>query len=147
MSILISIPPVKREDPVTADRGSDTNAMRIRPPVSRRWHIPGAKDAVVKANSYAHDEAGYTTEEAEMVDRMTRKRLRKWDGLITEMEGYPQVNSSGPSGALVALLCWGSTKGVCREVAGTLGMRVVQPVVLSPFPMTALNASLDGVRR
>src|SRR5208337_3706839 len=96
--------------------------------------------------SYAHDESGYTTEEADMVDRMTRKRLRKWEGLIAGMEQYPQVNSSGPYGSPTALLCWGSTKGVCHEVASQLGLRVIQPVVLSPFPMTALNAALDGAK-
>ena len=139
-----SIPPVKREDPVTADEGSRYKRYAETPSGISPLTYPGAKEAVVKVNSYAHDESGYTTEEAEMVDLMTRKRLRKWEGLISDMEGYPQVNSSGPAGASVALLCWGSTKGVCREVAGTLGMRVVQPVVLSPFPMTALNASLEG---
>jgi 2-oxoglutarate/2-oxoacid ferredoxin oxidoreductase subunit alpha len=140
-----SIPEVMREDPVIADPGSYRRYADTPTGVSP-LAFPGVREAVVKANSYAHDEAGYTTEEAEMVDRMTGKRLRKWEGLITEMEGYPQVNSSGPSGARVALLCWGSTKGACREVAGHLGLRVVQPVVLSPFPMTALNAALDGVK-
>jgi 2-oxoglutarate/2-oxoacid ferredoxin oxidoreductase subunit alpha len=139
------IPAVMRADPVVADRGSYKRYADMPDGVSPVAY-PGAKEAVVKVNSYAHDEAGYTTEEAEMVDRMTGKRLRKWEGLITAMEGYTQVNSAGPSGARTALLCWGSTKGVCQEVAGHLGLRVVQPVVLSPFPMTALNAALDGVK-
>jgi 2-oxoglutarate ferredoxin oxidoreductase subunit alpha len=138
------IPPVKREDPGTADQGSRYKRYADTPEGISPLAYPGGKEAVVKVNSYAHDEAGYTTEEADMVDLMTKKRLRKEDGLVADMTGYPQVNSSGPPAAPATLLCWGSTKGVCGEVAGALGLRLVQPVVISPFPVTALNAALGG---
>jgi 2-oxoglutarate ferredoxin oxidoreductase subunit alpha len=140
------IPPVKREDPVVVDQGNLYKRYADNPIGISPLEYPGAKDAVVKVNSYAHDDAGYTTEEADAVDRMTKKRRHKWEGLITEMEKYPGVNSSGPAGARTAILCWGSTKGVCREVAGNLGLKVIQPVVLSPFPRTALNAAFDGIK-
>jgi 2-oxoglutarate ferredoxin oxidoreductase subunit alpha len=106
--------------------------------------FPGTGGAVVKVNSYAHDEEGITTEEADSVTQMTKKRLRKGEGLRQAMERYPQVNISGNPAALVAVLCWGSTAGVCREVAGQLGLRVVRPVVLSPFPAEPLRKALDG---
>jgi 2-oxoglutarate/2-oxoacid ferredoxin oxidoreductase subunit alpha len=106
--------------------------------------FPGTGGAVVKVNSYAHDEEGITTEEADSVTQMTKKRLRKGKGLRQAMERYPQVNISGNPAALVAVLCWGSTAGVCREVAGQLGLRVVRPVVLSPFPAEPLRKALDG---
>ena len=67
-------------------------------------------------------------------------------GVDRGIEQYPLVNRSGPYGSPTALLCWGSTKGVCNEVASQLGLRVVQPVVLAPFPMTALSAALEGVK-
>ncbi len=70
------------------------------------------KDAVIKVNSYAHDEAGITSEEADVVVQMTKKRLRKWEGLAEEMQHYPGVTISGVPDASTALLCWGSTK-VC----------------------------------
>ena len=95
---------------------------------------PGMKDAVVKVNSYMHDEAGITTEEASLVDQMTKKRLRKWEGLAEEMQGYSGVSISGNPDAATALLCWGSTKGVCNEVAAELGLRVIRPIVLSAIP-------------
>lgn len=104
----------------------------------------GTGGAVVKVNSYAHDEAGITTEEAEMVDLMTRKRLRKAETLAQAMSRYQQVRISGNLTAPVALLCWGSTAGVCREVAGNLGLRVVRPVILSPFPVESLKKALEG---
>lgn len=106
--------------------------------------FPGTRDVIVKVNSYAHDESGYTTEESDLVTLMAEKRLRKQEELIQEMNRYPQVNILGSSDAPVTLLCWGSTKGVCSEVAGELGLRVVQPVVLEPFPVTQLRVALAG---
>jgi 2-oxoglutarate ferredoxin oxidoreductase subunit alpha len=106
--------------------------------------FPGTGGAVVKVNSYAHDESGITTEEADLVAQMAQKRLRKEEGLRQAMNRYPQVTVSGNPSALVALLCWGSTAGVCQEVAGPLGLRVVRPVVLSPFPAESLKKALEG---
>jgi 2-oxoglutarate/2-oxoacid ferredoxin oxidoreductase subunit alpha len=108
--------------------------------------FPGMKGAVIKANSYAHNEAGITTEDAPMVGQMTKKRLRKGEMLAAEMEGYPGVRVSGTPDSATALLCWGSTKGVCNDVAGILGLRVIQPVVLSPFPAEQLKKAITGVR-
>lgn len=104
----------------------------------------GTEGAVVKVNGYAHDEAGITTEEPGLVALMAEKRLRKEAALAEAMEPYPQVKVSGNAGGMVALLCWGSTAGVCEEVAGPLGLRVVRPVVLSPFPAEALKKALAG---
>ncbi len=109
--------------------------------------VPGTKDAIVKVNSYVHDEAGYTAEDGEITRKMAEKRQRKWDGLSREMSRYPAVNVHGAVGAPVALLCWGSTKGVCCESGTRLGLRVVQPVVLSPFPVAQLKKALAGVNR
>jgi 2-oxoglutarate ferredoxin oxidoreductase subunit alpha len=62
------------------------------------------------------------------------------------MNGYSQINVLGTIGATGALLCWGSTKGVCSEVAVELGLRMVQPVVLSPFPVAQLKKALEGTK-
>jgi 2-oxoglutarate ferredoxin oxidoreductase subunit alpha len=104
----------------------------------------GTAGAVVKVDSYAHDEAGITTEKADLVSLMAQKRLRKEGGLRMAMDRYPQVQVSGNPSSPVALLCWGSTGGICREVAGMLDCRVVRPVVLSPFPEPALKRALEG---
>ncbi|MFA4861590.1 2-oxoacid:acceptor oxidoreductase family protein [Methanoregula sp.] len=109
--------------------------------------FPGAKDAVVKVNSYFHDDAGITTEEGPVVDRVTEKRLRKWRSLAADMDRYSPVHVSGTAGAPGVLLCWGSTMGVCTEVAGALGLKVVRPVVLSPFPSAQLRKALDGAKQ
>ncbi|MDP2797925.1 MAG: 2-oxoacid:acceptor oxidoreductase family protein [Methanoregula sp.] len=109
--------------------------------------FPGAKDAVVKVNSYMHDEAGITAEDAEISNQMTKKRLKKWEYLIEVMQGYPGVLQSGKSDASTALLCWGSTKDVCEEAAAELGLRVIRPVVLAPFPVDKIQKALMGVKR
>jgi len=104
----------------------------------------GTGGAVVKVNSYAHDETGITSEGADVVVKMTEKRLRKAESLAQAMKRYPQVSVSGNAAGMVSLLCWGSTAGVCQEVAGPLGLRVVRPVVLSPFPEESLKKALEG---
>jgi 2-oxoglutarate ferredoxin oxidoreductase subunit alpha len=109
--------------------------------------FPGTTGAVVKADCYAHDEEGITTEDAGMVGLMARKRLRKGEGLAAAMNRYVQVNVSGNPSAPVALLCWGSTAGVCRETGEQAGLRVVRPVVLSPFPVDALKKALEGTSK
>jgi 2-oxoglutarate ferredoxin oxidoreductase subunit alpha len=109
--------------------------------------FPGMKDAVIKVNSYAHDEAGITTEGAALVMQMTNKRLRKWEGLAEEMQQYPGVIISGVPDASTALLCWGSTKGACNEIASLLGLRVIQPILLSPFPVDQLKKAITGVTK
>lgn len=106
--------------------------------------FPGTEGAVVKVNGYSHDETGITTEEADLVGLMAGKRMRKEERLTQAMGLYPQVSIAGNAAGMVALLCWGSTAGVCDEVAGPLGLRVVRPVVLSPFPAEPLRKALDG---
>jgi 2-oxoglutarate ferredoxin oxidoreductase subunit alpha len=109
--------------------------------------FPGTKGAVVKVNSYAHDESGITIEDAGSVIQMSNKRARKAAGLAKEMESYTTVRTGGVPGAATAIVCWGSTKGVCCEVAEELGLRTLQPVVMSPFPDVQCAVALKGVRR
>jgi len=109
--------------------------------------FPGRKDAVVKVNSYAHDEDGITTEEAGQVTLMTEKRRKKEAQLKGEMNRYPCVNVRGSGSSATALLCWGSVRNACDEVAARLGIRVIQPVVLSPFPDQQFSAACHGVER
>ncbi|MCX6687649.1 MAG: 2-oxoacid:acceptor oxidoreductase subunit alpha [Methanoregula sp.] len=109
--------------------------------------FPGTKGAVVKVNSYAHDESGITIEDAGSVIQMSNKRARKAAGLAKEMESYTTVRTGGIPGAATAIVCWGSTKGVCCEVAEELGLRTLQPVVMSPFPDVQCAVALKGVRR
>ncbi|MHB8909620.1 MAG: 2-oxoacid:acceptor oxidoreductase subunit alpha [Syntrophales bacterium] len=109
--------------------------------------FPPLKDAVIKVNSYEHDASGITTEEGDVTKKMQDKRLRKESSLREELKGFRQVKTYGSNDRSTALLCWGSTTGACREVAEKLGLAVVQPVVLSPFPEDAFRAAVSGVKK
>lgn len=114
--------------------------------VSEMLHPPAA-DTVIKVNSYTHDEAGISTERADMAAMMTEKRRRKGASLAFGVDNLNPVATGGVADADLALLCWGSTVGVCREVAAKIDLRVVQPIVLAPFPRDRVNAALQGVRK
>jgi 2-oxoglutarate ferredoxin oxidoreductase subunit alpha len=107
--------------------------------------FPGNPSAIVKATSYEHDESGITIEEPEAISRMQRKRLRKRKALEDELEKYEAVKVYGNPDSKTALLCWGSTKGACIEVAEALDLKVVQPLILEPLPVEALKKALSGV--
>ncbi|MBW1692987.1 MAG: 2-oxoacid:acceptor oxidoreductase subunit alpha [Deltaproteobacteria bacterium] len=105
--------------------------------------FPGDPAATVKATSYEHDEYGIATEEPDQIARMQEKRLRKKEGLIDELAKNEQVKIYGNRESKTTLLCWGSTKGACVEVAETLGLKVVQPLVVEPLPINPLRQALS----
>ncbi len=109
--------------------------------------FPGNPDAIVKVTSYEHDENGITTEESGQIARMQKKRLRKKNALSDELEKYDIVKTYGNPDAKTALLCWGSTKGACIEVAEMLDLKVVQPLVLEPLPVESLKKALSGLEK
>jgi 2-oxoglutarate/2-oxoacid ferredoxin oxidoreductase subunit alpha len=106
--------------------------------------FPGNPSAIVKATSYEHDETGITTEEPEEIIRMQRKRLRKGKALDDALEKYETVKVYGNPDSKTVLLCWGSTKGACIEVAEILDLKVVQPLLLEPLPVEPLKKALSG---
>lgn len=109
--------------------------------------FPGTTGAVIKVNSYEHNEAGITTEEPAITVKMQDKRLRKEKYLAAELENYESVKVHGNKGSATALLCWGSNKGVCIEIANMLGLKVIQPTIMSPFPVAQFRKALEGVNK
>jgi 2-oxoglutarate ferredoxin oxidoreductase subunit alpha len=105
------------------------------------------KGELVRVNSHVHDPDGTTTEDPGMTRAMAEKRQRKMAGLARELGGMHPVNIAGDPDARTAVLCWGSNKGICGELGRKLGLRVVQPVVLWPFPEESFAAAMDGVDR
>ena len=111
---------------------------------------PPQKGQVIKADSYVHDAAGITTEDAQITREMSEKRMHKAQSLARELEGYETVKVLGDRNGKTCLLCWGSNKGVCREAAesqANRGIRVVQVLVLWPFPEQRLREALRGVEK
>lgn len=110
--------------------------------------FPGEKGLVVKASSYEHKEDGITTEEAEGIKRMQEKRVLKLRYLKKEVEEkYRAVNVFGKKKSKVALVTFGSQKMVAREVAESLGLKMVQPIVLEPFCTFQMEKALKGVKK
>jgi 2-oxoglutarate ferredoxin oxidoreductase subunit alpha len=78
---------------------------------------------------------------------MQDKRLGKVKLLSEELEGYQTIGVYGDKNSSTAILCWGSTKPVCCEAAQNLGLKVIQPRVLSPFSVQQFKMALGGVKR
>jgi len=108
--------------------------------------FPGRAGAIVKGTSYEHDEYGITTELPEAIVAMQDKRMKKRAGLAGDVAKLQAVKTYGKLDSDTALLTWGSTKGACVEVAENLGLKVVQPVILEPFPTEALKDALKGAK-
>ncbi len=79
--------------------------------------IPGVKGGLHVANSDDHDEYGNSIESDKMRVKMQTKRLKKLETLKKKLP-LPQV--LGSKQAKVALVGWGSTKGVLEAVAERL---------------------------
>jgi 2-oxoglutarate ferredoxin oxidoreductase subunit alpha len=107
--------------------------------------FPPMQGQVIKVNSYTHDEDGITTEDAIITEALAEKQQRKEGSLASELEAYETVRVSGQG--KTALLCWGSNKGVCEEMARKFNFKVIQLLVLSPFPARVLTDALRGVER
>ncbi|SHJ39578.1 2-oxoacid:acceptor oxidoreductase subunit alpha [Parasporobacterium paucivorans] len=101
------------------------------------------KEQVIKTNSYIHDEYGLASESPDHAKGYADKMMLKERNLGKELEDYEQVKvyNSGQT----ALLCWGSNKGVCLEIARKYGFKMIQMLVLSPFPQKDLTQALQGV--
>ena len=106
--------------------------------------FPGREGATVKVNTYTHDEHGITAEDAETTVTMQDKWARKARALAEELDTLPLVNVYGDPESPRTVVTWGSPTGAMREVGDLVGVRVVQPVVLWPFPTRQLAKALAG---
>ncbi|MFH0749472.1 MAG: 2-oxoacid:acceptor oxidoreductase subunit alpha [Candidatus Gottesmanbacteria bacterium] len=90
--------------------------------ISKR-SVPGEKDHEYIANSYEHDEHGFTTEESAMRKAMVDKRLRKMKAIL-QIAPAPAVY--GEENADITFVSFGSLKGVILEAMRELGVRGVK---------------------
>jgi len=144
---LNSVPEIREENPVPWDKKSPYKRYAdTETGVSPLAFVPQPNE-VIKANSYEHDALGITTEDAVISKAMQDKRMRKERFLREDLENYRTVNIYGDNAATTAIVCWGSNKGVCAEAAEKLKLKVIQPVVLWPFPLKAVKEALSGVTK
>ena len=109
--------------------------------------FPPLRGEVIRVNSHVHDPDGITTEEPAVTKAMADKQMRKENLLKQEIEEFNPVVVAGDPDATTAILCWGSCKGVCTETGTRKGLRVIQPIVMSPFPEQSFATAMRGVER
>ncbi len=109
--------------------------------------FPGEKGALVKSNGYEHNEFGLTVEDEKRVKKMQEKRLRKFKEMKKEVNRMKAVEVYGDRKSPKALVVWGSTKGPAKEAAERMGIKMIQPLVLEPFPEKEFKKALQGVEK
>ena len=138
---------IKAESPLLWDKKGEYKRYQDAKTGISPLAFPSDENAIVKVNSYEHDESGITTEEKDLTVKMQDKRCRKAEYLLEELEQYETVKVYGNKNSSIALLFWGSNKGVCAEVGAKLGLKVIQPIVFSPFPLKQFKEALKGVKK
>jgi len=137
---------IKKEKPLLSKKGGNYLRYKITTNGISPLAFPGDKKVVVKSNSYEHDEFGITVEEEEKVKKMQEKRLRKFEEMKKEVDKLPSVNVFGNKKSKKAIICWGSTKGPAKEAAEKLKIKMIQVVVLEPFPEKQIKKALREVK-
>lgn len=107
--------------------------------------FPGDKKAVVKGTSYEHDQFGISVEDSNRIKEMQDKRSLKYKEFSKEVSKLKCVNVYGNKKSKTAVIAWGSVKGVAMEMAEELNIKLIQPIVLNPFPKVAMLKALKGV--
>lgn len=102
-------------------------------------------------NSYEHDEAGFSTENPQMIKKMVEKRGRKF-ALLEKEVAEPMVY--GDKDANITLVGWGSTKGPAREAVSQLITHNSKLKVnylhlnwINPFPKEAVARILSRAKK
>lgn len=107
--------------------------------------LPGSKGAIFSADSYEHDEYGFSSEAADEREAQVEKRARKLEAAAAELGG---AKVYGPAKAKLTLVGWGSTKGPILDALELLPKRLKNKVnflhlsVIWPFPAKAVKAAL-----
>ena len=110
--------------------------------------VPGEPGITVVVDSDEHAEDGHLTEDHAVRIAMVEKRMRKGEALA--METVPPLLSGPPEGD-VALIGFGSTKGVISEAREILAEGGIAAVAVhlrqvEPFPAWAMSGILDRYR-
>jgi len=102
--------------------------------------------AMVKANSYEHDELGFTTEDKEIAKKMQEKRMMKFKALEREVkENFEMIKVFGKGENLI--ISFGSTKGAILDALETLkDFRFLQILYISPFPKEAIKKEIEKAK-
>lgn len=73
--------------------------------------VPGLGEGIIVSSSHEHDERGQSTEDYHIREEMVKKRQKKVNLVISEV-CEPKIMGQGS----IAVISWGSTKGIVNEV-------------------------------
>ena len=89
--------------------------------------LPGLSQHLVICDSDEHTSDGHITEDLQVRRQMVEKRLRKLEGLRSEVTAPQYWGDNGPE---ILLVTWGSNWGAARQAAATLRDQGRQAAVL-----------------
>ena len=135
---------VKKEEALLGKNNAEYKRYEITENGISPLCFPGG-EAIVKATSYEHDEFGISTEDEVLIKQMQDKRLRKFEAMTKEVENLKAINAYGDSDTVV--ICFGVLKGIVKSVCEKLGFKMIQPIILEPFPVKQMLEALKGAKR
>jgi 2-oxoglutarate ferredoxin oxidoreductase subunit alpha len=92
--------------------------------------VPGQLHGLGLTNSYEHDDFGWATEDGPTAKRMVEKRMRKLNGILSEVPGPILL---GNPDADMTFVCWGSTRLVLEEVIKHANANIIHITTMLPF--------------
>ena len=139
---------VKQESPLIWDRKGKYKRYKDTENGISPLAFYGEDGVISKVTSYEHDEFGITVEDDEdAIKKMQDKRLRKFQKMREEIDELETVKVYGDKNSSRAIIVWGSTKGPAKEAGEKLGIKVIQPIIIEPFPKKELKEALRGVEK
>ena len=139
---------VKKEKEILWDKKGEYKRYKIVKNGISPLAYPGETKAIIKANSYEHYEDGISVEEdKKAIEAMQEKRLLKFKAMQKEAETLPAVKIFGNKKSKICLIAWGSTVLAAKGVAEKLGLKLIQPLLASPFPEKQIKKALLGVQK
>jgi len=135
---------IKKEEILLADKKGQYERYEITDNGISPLAFPGG-DAIVKATSYEHNEFGLTAEESEEeIMAMQEKRLRKFEAMQEEVDLMADaIKVYGKKDSKNVLITWGSSVGPSIEAAENFDLKVIQIIVLEPFPIIQVMKELE----
>lgn len=111
--------------------------------------FPGTASAIVKVNSYEHDENGVATEELEKIKKMLDKRFTKAETVKSIMGDKETIKIYGDPDSKNIIVFFGSVKGAILEAAKFFNksIKLLQIVWLEPFDQARVAEELGGAKK
>ncbi len=137
-----------------AEKGAAGNYLRFRlsdNPISPRIPI-GTEGAIFWNTGDEHTEEGHITEDPEVRTKMVEKRMNKLEVALNEIPDEDKALMYGDSGAEIAIIAWGSTKGVVLDAMQKLEeedgikCKFIQLRLLNPFPAELVKSMIGDAK-